>query len=296
MKTLAIIVSYNFEKWIDRCLGSLRQQTVPVDVMVIDNNSGDRTVERIRRDYPEVILVENKSNLGFGRANNIGLHKADREGYDGVLLLNQDAWIDPDTVAKLTVASRQHPDYGILSPIHLTGDGQKIEHGFSTYTGIADPRQQFEEELMTVPFVDAAIWYLPIGALRRVGFFAPIFYHYGEDKDLENRMAYYGMKTGVVTDAFGCHDREFRRQTRRSFFRAERVYHLSEYCNVNYSFARAFALGVLAVGKKVILSMGKGRFGYALTYLSIMLGLLFRSGEVCKARELSLHVDLRNYV
>ncbi len=296
MKILAIIVSYNFTKWMDKCLGSLKASSVPVDIIVLDNGSKDDTVKTLRERYPEVTLIENKSNLGFGKANNIGLHKADREDYDGVLLLNQDAWIDTNTLAALTTASRKHPEYGILSPVHLTGSGDKIEHGFSAYSGLSDLHRLPEDEVTEVPFINAAIWYLPMRALREVGFFAPIFYHYGEDKDLANRMLHYGWKTGFVPAVFGYHDREFRQQTRRSFFRTERVYHLSEYANINHSFGKAFAPGVLAVGKKALRSFAKGRWGYGLTYLSMALALLFRTGEVIKARELSLHVDLRNYV
>ena len=296
MRILAIIVSYNFTKWMDKCLGSLKASSVPVDIIVLDNGSKDGTVKTLRERYPEVILIENKDNLGFGKANNIGLHKADREDYDGVLLLNQDAWIDANTLAALVATSRKHPEYGILSPVHLTGSGDKIEHGFSAYSGLSDLRRLPEDEVIGVPFINAAIWYLPMRALREVGFFAPIFYHYGEDKDLANRMLHYGWKTGLVPAVFGYHDREFRQQTRRSFFRSERVYHLSEYTNINYSFGKAFALGVPAMGKKALLSLAKGKWSYGFTYLSMALGLLFRTGEVIKARELSQHVDLRNYV
>ena len=94
MRILVIIVSYNFERWIDRCLGSLRESVHPVDTVVIDNCSSDSTTQLIEQRYPEVRLIKNKENLGFGRANNIGMEIAISEGYDAVFLLNQDAWID----------------------------------------------------------------------------------------------------------------------------------------------------------------------------------------------------------
>ena len=73
MKVLVIIVSYNFERWIERCLGSLRLSQYPIDTVVIDNGSKDQTIQRIRKDYPEIRLLPQKENLGFGRANNIGM-------------------------------------------------------------------------------------------------------------------------------------------------------------------------------------------------------------------------------
>ena len=123
MKVLVIIVSYNFEQWMERCLGSLRLSELPVDVLVIDNDSKDRTTELIRAQYPEVRLIENKKNLGFGRANNLGMQIALEEGYDFAFLMNQDAWIDPNTIGTLVSISLKYSEYGILSPVHLTGKG-----------------------------------------------------------------------------------------------------------------------------------------------------------------------------
>lgn len=133
MNVLVIIVSYNFMPWIDRCLDSLRQSQLKADVMVIDNASADATVDTVRKRYPEVKLVVNKANLGFGRANNIGMKYALDHGYDGVLLLNEDAWVNPDVIGHLSSLAVRHPEYGILSPVHLTGSGKTLEHGFATY-------------------------------------------------------------------------------------------------------------------------------------------------------------------
>ena len=118
-KVLVIIVSYNFEHWIERCLGSLRKSSYHVSVMVIDNCSKDRTTEIIEQHYPEVRLIKNKQNLGFGQANNIGINISLQEDYDAVFLLNQDAWIDKETIGTLLKTHQKNPDYGILSPVHL---------------------------------------------------------------------------------------------------------------------------------------------------------------------------------
>ena len=73
MKILTIIVSYNFMPWIDKCLGSMIQSGYPTDILVLDNDSKDETVKTIRERYPQVRLIENHANLGFGKANNIGI-------------------------------------------------------------------------------------------------------------------------------------------------------------------------------------------------------------------------------
>ena len=109
MKILVIIVSYNFERWINRCLGSLRNSSYPADIMVVDNGSNDQTTDIIEKEYPEVRLVKTGQNLGFGKANNIGMKVAMNEGYNCVFLLNQDAWIGTETIGtliKISVNSR----------------------------------------------------------------------------------------------------------------------------------------------------------------------------------------------
>lgn len=306
MKTLVIIVSYNFERWMDRCLNSLRQSEYPADVIVVDNNSQDHTVRFIKKRYPEVRLIEAGTNLGFGRANNIGMTIALDEGYDAVFLLNQDAWIAPNTLGTLLRLSRLHPEYGILSPTHLTGSGDKLEKGFAAYAGlqetgvspdIALPERGDLTKLSSAPeppdvkpisFVNAAFWLISTDVLRKIGGFCPLFYHYGEDVDYINRLHYHGYRVGYSPTVFGCHDRENRPVTRAAFLRSEQVYLLSEYANLHYSFPKAFAYGVLASIKKALpAGMKRGVKGVdgAFAYLEITARLLGKTKEVIGYRK-----------
>ena len=117
-------------RWIDRCLQSVLDSSVPADIYVIDNGSTDHTQEYIQKHYPQVMFVQSKENLGFGRANNIGLQYALQKFYDYVYLLNQDAWLMPDTLEKLIAVNRKFPEYGVLSPFQLQGNGQNIDVNF----------------------------------------------------------------------------------------------------------------------------------------------------------------------
>lgn len=177
MKILTIIVSYNFEKWIERCLGSLKASSHPTDIIVIDNCSNDRTVEIIKTQYTYVRLIENHANLGFGKANNIGMQLALKEGYDAVFLLNQDAWIGSDTLATLAEQSVKHPEFGILSPVHLNGSGEELDKGFASYAQLASINNiPHRHEPISCPFINAAFWFIPVSTLQRTGGFSPLFY------------------------------------------------------------------------------------------------------------------------
>lgn len=89
MDVSVIIVSYNTCSLTRNCLKSVFEQTKDIDfeVIVSDNGSGDGTVDMIKQDYPQVVLIENNANLGFGAANNRGL-KVAKGKY--VLYLNSD--------------------------------------------------------------------------------------------------------------------------------------------------------------------------------------------------------------
>ena len=295
MKVLTIIISYQFMRWADQCLSSMLALKYPTDLLVIDNGSKDETVAYLRQHYPKVRVIENGCNLGFGKANNIGIHFAIEQGYDMVLLLNQDAWLEADALGKLVAVAEKHPEYGIVSPVHLTGKGDTIEKGFSTYTGLEEQGQLPQDTIVEVPFINAAIWLVSIPTLRKTGLFAPLFYHYGEDKDLANRMSYHHYKIGYVPAAFGFHDRADRVENKERIRWSEYVYHLSEYANVNHSFGMAFAKGVLALVKKALSSAVGGRWDDAGWYMRKACVLTSQSAQVIKARKLSKHVDLKKY-
>ena len=101
MDVSIIVVSYNTAGVIKDCLRSVIEKTrgVSYEIIVVDNASSDSSVEMIRSEFPEVRLIENSSNGGFGVANNIGIREA--EG-DFILFLN------PDTVLLNDVASIFH--------------------------------------------------------------------------------------------------------------------------------------------------------------------------------------------
>jgi GT2 family glycosyltransferase len=284
MKVLVIIVSYNFEPWLERCLGSLRHSFYPVDTVVIDNGSTDQTIQRIRKDYPETRLLPQNKNLGFGRANNIGMQIALAEGYDFVFLLNQDAWIDSNTIGELVELSQSHPQYGILSPVHLTGKGDKPDPGFGYYAQIQQLDQLSDKNILPIPFANAALWMIPVSVLKKVGGFSPLFYHYGEDKDFVNRLTYHDYQVGYSPRVFGNHDREYRPLTHQVFLRTEYVYHLSEYANIHHNGLKAFGYGVLAPMKKCLVALFKGKASLSKDYFRMTFQLLRRSKEVCRYR------------
>lgn len=287
MKVCTIIVSYNFEKWIDNCISSLDKSSVESEVLVIDNASSDNTCEIISERYPKVTLIENSKNLGFGKANNIGFRYAIENNFDYVLLLNQDAWVEQDTIEKLIDTSVNNPNIGILSPVHLNGTGDKLDFGFSTYTGFKTKQDvlKLPESSVTCNFINAAIWLIPISVIKEVGGFAPVFPHYGEDVNYCQRIKKKGFEIGFLPHAFAYHDREKRETDTSKFFYMEYIYFLTEAVNPLYSSAKSFAYSVMAAEKKSFVSLFSGEFKSFVNYQKVALKLLKKSKVIRETRK-----------
>jgi len=129
----AVVVTWNGMRWIDTCLQSLLASQVPLDVIVVDNASEDGTAAYVAQGYSEVQLLTNAGNLGFARANNLGMRRALERGAEFVFLLNQDATVLSDSVGLLVQAMALFPGYGVVSPVHLNGDGTGLDQNFERY-------------------------------------------------------------------------------------------------------------------------------------------------------------------
>ena len=242
-KVFSIIVTYNGMKWYDRCFGSLRRSTLPVVPVVIDNASSDGSAAYIREHFPEAVLIEQQENLGFAKANNVGMRYALDHGADYVFLLNQDAWlVQDDCLAQMIEISEQHPDFAILSPMQLYGDGAQIVGESRLYAArnnavaddwISDAYFHRLKDLYEVQYVCAASWLLPVKTLTTVGGFDPLFYHNGEDDNYMQRVHYHGMKVGVCPKVNVCHDCGGRPSDYNATTLDWRKYLLIQYCNVN---------------------------------------------------------------
>lgn len=232
-KVLVIIVTYNAHDWIHQCLNSIDMERY--DAFVVDNASSDDTLQILQTEYPKAIVRAMDKNLGFGQANNIGLRYALDNGYDYVFLLNQDAWLLPDTIERLIVAQKQNPEYWVLSPLQMNTEQGGVERTFNTYVN------RFKVDLNStttcdVGFCNAALWLVSIECIKTIGGFDPIFPHYGEDTDFLQRVSYHKGKIGVLPNVKAYHEHkppaDFNED--RMIYRTKLVF-MGVMKNINYS-------------------------------------------------------------
>ena len=222
-KVYCIIVTFNGDKWIEKCLSSLVNSDVSTNtqltVICIDNGSTDLTLSIIRERFPSIHLNTTGKNLGFGQANNIGFIAAIQNKADYVFLLNQDAWVEKNTIANLVNIQQKNPGFGIISPVHLNGDGTGLDLYFKNYLlKSALPANTVPENiakansnlLINTEFVNAAAWLISIDCLKKTGGFDPLFFHYGEDQNFAQRAIHSSYQVGIFAGCKIYHDREDR--------------------------------------------------------------------------------------
>lgn len=126
MKLSVVILNYNVKYFIDLCLQSVIAATKNMDaeIIVVDNASIDGSVHWIKKQFPSVIVIENKNNLGFPKGNNIGVAKA-KGTY--VCILNPDTVVAEDTFKKSLAFMEKNPDVGIMGPQLLDGAGRFLK-------------------------------------------------------------------------------------------------------------------------------------------------------------------------
>jgi N-acetylglucosaminyl-diphospho-decaprenol L-rhamnosyltransferase len=235
-QVLVIIVTYNAKKWIDNCLNSLKTSSIPVDVFIVDNNSSDGTVEYLYENYKNTKLVESEANLGFGKANNIGIEYALANDYEYVYLLNQDAYVFENTIQELINVFEVSNEFGILSPLQLNSGCTKFDQNFA----LCCPREMLSDAfckdiaiVYETKFVMAAHWFLARSCLRSIGGFSPSFEHYGEDHNYLHRALFKDFKIGIVPTALAVHDREFRVQSKEAALHKKYIKAIVEISNIN---------------------------------------------------------------
>jgi GT2 family glycosyltransferase len=295
MKCFIIIVTYNGLSWIKKCITSISDK---YSVIIVDNNSSDDTVSYIENFHPNIILVKQTLNLGFGAANNIGISLALKQGADFIFLLNQDAYLFPKTIEVLLEISKKHPEYGILSPIHLNGKGDGLDSNFSNYIKINNDllfdalRNKYSKNIYEVPFVNAAAWLLTRTVIEKIGGFDPIFFHYGEDDNYCQRLIYHGFKIGIVPKTYVNHDREDRRvlhkvDTYSRLKESERILKF-RLANINNS---KVDVDLFKIKKKLIKTilklLFKFKFRKAKYYFLELLMVKKKIPEIVKSRELN---------
>lgn len=204
-----IIVNWNGAEFVGKCLKSVFESKFnkPWEVIVVDNNSSDKSVEIIKQ-FPQVILIENKENVGFGAANNQALKQVTGKF---VFLLNPDVQIFPDNLEKLVRKIGEEEKIAIVAPQLVNEDGS-LQREIGHFPGLADsilvllklhrlpffkdlvyPKVDYSREQEAEHLMGSALL-IRRKVLDSVGVFDERFFLWFEETDLEKRIKDAGWK------------------------------------------------------------------------------------------------------
>ncbi|MCL4538733.1 MAG: glycosyltransferase [Bacteroidetes bacterium] len=210
-----VTVSFNVRGFLENLINSLNRALEGIDseIIVVDNSSDDDTVEFVRKNFPNVTLIENRANVGFGKANNQGVKESSGEY---LLLINPDAIVEESTIREMIAFSQLHPDAGASSCKVLNGDGtlqKTCRRGFPTpwvaFTKISGLSAMFPrtrlfgrynltflnpEEEHEVDAIGGSFMFIPRKVFMEVGGFDEDYFMYGEDIDLCYRIKQAGYR------------------------------------------------------------------------------------------------------
>lgn len=219
MLLTVIIVNYNVKYYLYQCLEALRRSCSGIDweVYVVDNNSTDGSlsyIDQMYKDgsYPELHVISNKSNPGFGRANNQAYRCSKGEF---VLFLNPDTFVSEHTISDCIKFMQEHPDAGCLGVKMLNADGS---FAMESRRGVPTPWASFckivrlsklfplskrfgryymqhlpIDEASQIEIVSGAFMMIRRSVGDRVGVFDEDYFMHCEDIDLSYRMLKDGL-------------------------------------------------------------------------------------------------------
>lgn len=222
MTNLAIIiVNYNTKRLTSDCLGSIVNSNPKVKyaIWVVDNNSSDSSALDIKKQFPQINLIQSDKNLGFSGGNNIALKKIDAEYY---LLLNSDTKIENSAIDKLIQFAKK-ADFGIYSCKLLNPNGSfqpnagelpKFIPLLYWLSGLDDVlgkiirvksyqarNPNYYSDNQRVGWVSGSVMLIKREVVKKIGYLDDKIFMYGEDVEYCWRAFKYGYKVGWTSAA-----------------------------------------------------------------------------------------------
>ena len=213
MGVAVVVPTWNGRDDLPACLDSLRRQTRPVEIVVVENGSIDGSVEMLRASYPDVTVLVQPVNLGFAGGVNVGLRYALHRGHRFVALLNNDAVAEPTWIDHLVAEMSSDERVGMVASKFVTIDGTRLDSTGECYStwGLPFPRGRGEERLDA--YDSATELFGASGGstlyrakmLRDIGLFDEDFFAYFEDVDLSWRAHLRGWRVRLAPAAIAYH-------------------------------------------------------------------------------------------
>jgi GT2 family glycosyltransferase len=199
-----IVLNYNGARWLERCLNSLRAQTIfdQVEVILADNVSSDgseRLGKQIVEGWPRGVFIQHSANLGYCEGNNRAAEAANGQY---LLFLNNDTWLEPPCLEQL-LAEVQRTGAGAAAPLILNYDDDSFQSlgafGFDLF-GLASTRA-YATQTREVLMPEGCAYLIQRELFQALGRFDPEFFMFADEFDLSWRVWLSGHQAVTVPSA-----------------------------------------------------------------------------------------------
>lgn len=199
VKPIAVIlVNWNTPIHTATCISSLKNycNNQLFDIIVADNGSTDDSLNLLKNQFPDLVFIDNKENLGFAEGNNRGLIFSIKQSYTFSMLINTDTKVDEDIVSKLSSHLNNHPEAAAVQPCIFWMHKRSIWNGegsFNQVLGITSsdtklPNQNSLNNYKKAEWLTGCCMLIRNEALIKSGLFNKKFFLYYEDVELSFRL------------------------------------------------------------------------------------------------------------
>ncbi len=289
-----IIVNYNVKEFLQNLIHSVEKATLNLtkEIIIVDNASDDGSVDFIKEKFPNVKLIANQKNLGFGKANNIGLKLVTG---DYILLINPDTLVAEDTFEIMIQFFKDTPAAGLAGCKILNPDGtlqlacRRSFPGpwtsFTKVTGLSTlfPKSKIfarynltyldENKSYEVDAISGSFMMMRRSVYEKVGGFDEQFFMYGEDLDLCYRIQKSGFKVYYVHSTQIIHYKG--ESTKRSSLDETKVFYNAMHLFVKKHLSSSFLVGLILRSAIVIRSLFAFIGVRKLIFISLILDFIF---------------------
>jgi GT2 family glycosyltransferase len=200
-KLAIVIINWNsFDLTSDTLVSLSSTSYKNYDIIVVDNFSTDNSAAQLEKDFPSIILLKSDENKGFTGGNNLGFDYAINEGYEYVMMLNNDVAVEPDFLEPLVVKLDMDEKIGGVQPlIYFYHDRELIWNAGSRYNDIfgipyilgyyrKDKGQLQRKKQKSIDWITGCAFMIRTEVLKKVGVLKQDFFIYYEDVDLSFRI------------------------------------------------------------------------------------------------------------
>ncbi len=201
-KVFIIILNYNGQEFLRKTLASVFQVDYPnFEIVLVDNNSKDGSLELVRRVFPKIVCIKNSENLGFSAGNNIGIEYALERSADYILLLNYDTIVEKDFLWPLVKMMEDDKKIGIASPIILKGESSNVWFSGGKINWFKmkteHKKDKLKENYFHSDYITGCAMIIRKEVFRKVGLLDEDYFLYWEDADFSVRVKRVGYKLAV---------------------------------------------------------------------------------------------------